>query len=98
MHAGHIFCVLIAQLAFDPEPQRRAVGYGQGLSVQLMRQYGLRLKAIQQIDAFIIGPSSQTVSTMKNQKPRAGVQLRNIEQDFQRHASPRSIPRHNHDG
>ena len=50
----HIFGVLVAELPFDPQAQRRAVGDRKQPAVHSPGQNGLRVEGIDEVDAFII--------------------------------------------
>src|SRR5262249_30997656 len=53
-----ILCVLVAELAFDAQPQRRAMTDRERRVVKAMRQNGLWVESIDQIDAFVILPGA----------------------------------------
>ena len=52
--AHHIFCVLVAELPFDPQPERGSVADCQRPAVETVRENGLRMECVDEIDAFII--------------------------------------------
>ena len=54
LDASDVFGVLVADLALDPQPQRRAVADGKRRVVESMRKYRLRMESVDQINAFII--------------------------------------------
>jgi len=49
--------MFIAQLAFNPQPDRGAVALGQWFAIQAISQNSLRVKSIDQINAFIMKPT-----------------------------------------
>jgi hypothetical protein len=54
LDAHQIFCVLVAELPFDPQPQRGAVADRKRDVVETMGKNGLRMESVDQIDAFIM--------------------------------------------
>jgi hypothetical protein len=76
---AHIFGVLVAELAFDPQPERRAMRHGQGRAVHLVGQDGLRMVGVDQVDALVvaaIGPGGlvQGVVAVEHKVARLGLQ------------------------
>ena len=54
LDAHHVFRHLVAELALDPQPQRRAVLDGQGREVHLVGEDGLRMKGVDEVDRLVI--------------------------------------------
>src|SRR5436190_22998339 len=54
LDAGQVFGVLVADLALDPQPQRRAVADRQRIAVHAVGQNGLRMQRIEQVEALVI--------------------------------------------
>ncbi len=53
LDAHQIFCVLVAELPFDPQPQWGAVAYGERDVVETVGKNGLGMESVDQIDAFV---------------------------------------------
>ena len=54
LNVHNIFCVLVAELPFDAQPQRGSMVSGQRLAIETVRKNGLRMECVDEIDAFII--------------------------------------------
>src|SRR6187549_4108672 len=54
LHSHQVFRVLVAQLPFDSQAQRRAVLDGQVGAVQLISQNRLRMIGVVEIDALVV--------------------------------------------
>src|SRR5579863_10545905 len=52
--AHHVFRHLVAELAFDPQAQRGAMGYGKRFIVHLIGEDRLRMKSVDEIDRLVI--------------------------------------------
>jgi len=53
LDAHDVFRHLVAELPFEAQPQRRAVGNGQRLAVHVIGEDRLRMRSIDQVDALI---------------------------------------------
>src|SRR5579875_3456540 len=89
----HIFCVFVAELPFDPQPERSAVANGQRFIVQPVCKYCLRMESIDQIDAFIILSSSvrrlvKGIGAMKDDEPGGGEKARALQHDREWYTLP----------
>src|ERR1700730_321128 len=58
LDAHHIFGVLVAELPFDPQPQRGTVTDGERDVIESLGKNGLRMESVDQIDAFVLLPGS----------------------------------------
>ena len=93
LDAHHIFCVLVAELPFDPQPQRGAVADRKRPVVEAMGKNGLRVESVDQIDAFVILSGAvkrlfQNVGAMEDHEPGGGKKRGPREHDSQRNALP----------
>src|ERR1700685_354535 len=50
----HVFRHLVAAVAFDPQAQRGAMGYGKRFVVHLIGEDRLRMKSVDEIDRLVI--------------------------------------------
>jgi len=93
LDAHHIFCVLVAELAFDPQPQGGAMANGEQGIVETVRKNGLRMESVDQIDAFIILSGAverllKNVGAMEDNEARRGEKRGLPEHDSQWYALP----------
>ena len=54
LDAHDVFRLLVAELALDPQPQRRAMRDRQVLAVHAIGQDRLRMEGVDEVDAFVI--------------------------------------------
>ena len=84
LDAANVFGVFVADLAFDPETQRRAVGHAQRPAVHGPGQDRLRMAGVDQVDALIIALAVlaliQGVETVKDDVSGLGLQPRLVQQ------------------
>ena len=94
LDGADVLGLLVAQLAFDPAAQRRAVGHRQRPAVQRIGQDGLRMHRIVHVDAFVVaavaagGWRVHRIEAAEDDVLRARQRLRGVQQQAQRHAGP----------
>jgi hypothetical protein len=77
LNAHHIFGVLVAELPFDPQPQRGTMAYGERGVIETVGKNGLRMESVDQIDAFVILPGAvkrlfKNVGAVEDHEPGGG--------------------------
>ncbi len=77
LDAHHIFCLLVTELPFDPQPQGGTISDGERGIVETMRKNGLRMERVDEIDALVILPGAverlfQNVGAMEDHEPGSG--------------------------
>ena len=89
LDAGDVFGVLVADLALHPEAKRRAMLDRQCLAVHAIGEDGLRVKGVEQVDAFIIELALRhLVETVKDDIARFRRQPGHLQEVAERNASP----------
>src|SRR5688500_648376 len=68
--SGQVLGMLVAELAFDPQPQRRTVTDRERLTVQAIGDDRLWMKRIDQVDALVIWCASQSIGTAEHNEAR----------------------------
>jgi hypothetical protein len=69
LDAHHIFCVLVAELPFDPRTQRGTMAYGERDVVETVGKNGLGMESVDEIDVFVIFPGTITNATRSVSAP-----------------------------
>src|SRR5690606_19876355 len=87
---GQVLGVFVAEVAFDPQPQWRAVLDRQRLAVERMGDQGLRMPRIVQIAAFVIRHAAEIVGATKHDEARLGANAGLIQDRGELGASPLS--------
>ena len=65
---------LVAELAFDPKPQRRAMADRQGAVVHAVGEDGLRMEGVDQVDALVVGRAAEIVGAVQDDVARVRLQ------------------------
>ncbi len=98
----HIFGVLVAELALDPEAERRAVADLERAVVHRPGEQGLRVEGVDQIEALIIRDAVEIVGAVEDDEARLRPQSGAVQQQAQAECPSicrsRSIPRRNRGG
>src|SRR6201997_5557603 len=88
---------LVAELPFEAQPQRRAVGNGQRLAVQIIGEDRLRMRSIDEVDALIVAGALgidaglaivQGIGAMENDKAGLWLDARARQDLRERHTGP----------
>ena len=82
LDAHDVLRVLVAELAFDAQADRRAILHGKRLVVQLVRQDRLRVISIIHVDAFVVRARTvgfHRVGAMEDDEARLGLWLDRIQ-------------------
>src|SRR5205085_3522665 len=83
-----IFGVLVAELALDPEPERRAIGNGEQLVVHPPGEDRLRVEGVDQVDALIIRPLAIAIQAMEDDVARLVPEAGAVEDQGKRRPGP----------
>ena len=86
--AHDIFGLLVPQLPLYAQPDGCSVFFGQGPSIHAPSQYGLRMKSVDQVYRFIVGPRAVNIGAMKHDVFGAWRQSGLLKQEAKRGALP----------
>src|SRR3954468_12913254 len=84
----HIFGVLVAELALDPEPERGAVAGFEGRIVHRPGEDGLRMESVDQVDALIIRNAAEIVGAVEDDVARLAPEPGAVKHQPQRQSGP----------